>query len=226
MEVKLRVLQANQWIVDKGLVKLTWGNVSALDDTSAAIIIKPSGISLQEATEEDMSVIAWDGTLLRGKKPSVDTPTHLELYERFPEVRCIVHTHSKYGTIFAQANRSVPCLGTTHADYFAGDIPCVPHPSENQINTDYEMFTGRIIGEYFKRNGFIYNHIPGCIVQGHGVFTWGETIDKALETAYVLELVAEMAFKTLALDSYSYLADFVAEKHFARKHGQTSYYGQ
>jgi L-ribulose-5-phosphate 4-epimerase len=226
MAMKEEVLAANKWIIAQGLVKLTWGNVSALNDDKTAIIIKPSGISLDTATVDDMSVVAMDGKLLEGKKPSVDTPTHLELYNRFPGIGCVVHTHSKYGTIFAQANRAIPCLGTTHADYFADEIPCIPHPDQKEISEDYEISTGRIIGEYFNENRINYNHVPGCLVQGHGVFVWGEKGNKAIETAYVLELVAEMAFKTLVLEPSSQLADFVAEKHFTRKHGQTSYYGQ
>ena len=226
MAVKEEVLAANRWIVVQGLVKLTWGNVSALNDDKTAVIIKPSGVSLDTATPDDMSLVAMDGELLEGKKPSVDTPTHLELYNLFPGIECIVHTHSKYGTIFAQSNRAIPCLGTTHADYFAGEIPCIPHPDQKGVNEDYEASTGRIIGEYFNENRINYNHVPGCLVQGHGVFVWGETGNKAIETAYVLELVAEMAYKTLVLEPFSQLTDFVAEKHFARKHGQTSYYGQ
>jgi L-ribulose-5-phosphate 4-epimerase len=226
MAVKEEVLAANRWIVDQGLVKLTWGNVSALNDDKTALIIKPSGVSLDTAVADDMSLVSLNGELLSGKKPSVDTPTHLELYEYFPTIECVVHTHSKYGTIFAQANRPIPCLGTTHADYFAGHIPCIPHPDAEEIEEGYEMHTGRIIGEYFNENEIDYSHVPGCIVQGHGVFAWGETGNTAIESAYVLELVAEMAFKTLILDSYSHLADFVAEKHFSRKHGQASYYGQ
>ena len=193
MAMKQEVLEANKWIVEQGLVSLTWGNVSALDESKTAIIIKPSGIALDSATSDDMSVVSLTGDLVEGKKPSVDTPIHLELYERFPTIECVIHTHSKYGTIFAQANRSIPCLGTTHADYFAGEIPCIPHPNPTEVAEEYETATGRIIGEYFSRNGLNYNHVPGCIVQGHGVFAWGETGNKALESAYVLELVAEMA---------------------------------
>jgi L-ribulose-5-phosphate 4-epimerase len=226
MVTKSEVLEANRWIVAQGLVKLTWGNVSALSDDKTAIIIKPSGLALDNATPDDMSVVSLEGELLGGQKPSVDTPTHLELYECFPTIGCVVHTHSKYGTIFAQANRPIPCLGTTHADYFSGDIPCIPHPNRTEVEEEYEIATGRIIGEYFRENGLDYNQIPACIVQGHGVFVWGETGNKTLESAYVLELVAEMALNTLLLEPHSHLADYVAEKHFSRKHGQTSYYGQ
>jgi len=226
MEIKDKVLDANRWIVQKGLVELTWGNVSAVTTNGDSIVIKPSGIQLDSATRDDMSAVDWSGTLLSGRKASVDTPSHLQIYNAFPEIGSVVHTHSRYGTIFAQANRPIPCLGTTHADYFYGDIPCIPHPPQEEVENDYEENTGRIIGEYFDENGLNCLHVPGCVVQGHGVFAWGQTIECALENAHVLELVAEMAYKTLMLDQYSSLADFVLEKHFTRKHGKTKYYGQ
>tara|TARA_R100000008_G_C3579665_1_gene167600 strand:+ start:765 stop:1445 length:681 start_codon:yes stop_codon:yes gene_type:complete len=226
MGIKDRVLEANQWIVDKGLVELTWGNVSAVATNGDSVVIKPSGVQLDTTTRDDMAAVDWDGNHLSGQKPSVDTPSHLALYNSFPEIASIVHTHSKYATIFAQAGHPIPCLGTTHADYFYGDVPCVPHPPEKEVENDYEENTGRIIGEYFSENELNCLYIPGCVVKGHGVFTWGQTIEAALENAYVLEVVAEMAYKTLMLDRYSCLADFVLEKHFGRKHGDTKYYGQ
>ena len=223
MGIKQSVLEANKWIVDKGLVELTWGNVSVKDIN---IVIKPSGIALDQAVPDDMSEVNPDCQHLSGKKPSVDTPSHVELYKNFPGIKSVIHTHSKYATIFAQANRAIPCLGTTHADYFYGDVPCVPHPSAEGVKNSYEANTGRIIGEYFTHNELNYLHTPACLVQGHGVFVWGTSVNHALETAYVLEIVAEMAYKTLLLDSHSRLADFVVQKHFTRKHGDTKYYGQ
>jgi L-ribulose-5-phosphate 4-epimerase len=224
MDIRKEVLDANRWIVEKGLVKLTWGNVSGLVDNK--IVIKPSGINLDAATPADMSVLTERMQHLTGGRPSVDTPTHVEIYNLFPKVKAIVHTHSKYSTIFAQANKPIPCLGTTHADYFYGEIPCVEHPSKKQIIESYEESTGKIIGEYFHKNGINYLHVPGCLVRNHGVFTWGETIEKALETAYVLELIAEMAYKTLLLDPNASMQDYVLEKHYSRKNGSEKYYGQ
>ena len=220
-----QILEANRWIVDKGLVELTWGNVSAKDFSNQTICIKPSGIQLSTANIQDMSVVDSSGALLSGKKPSVDLPTHLELYNVFPEIGCVVHTHSKYATIFAQASTPIPCLGTTHADYFYGEIPCVPHPSSDKMDA-YEVNTGKIIGEHFHNNSLNYEQIAACIVDGHGPFVWGKTIEKALKNAYVLEIVAEMAYKSLILNSKSNLNQFIIDKHFLRKHGEQKYYGQ
>jgi L-ribulose-5-phosphate 4-epimerase len=220
------ILKANQWIVKKGLAELTWGNVSALDKENGRVIIKPSGVSLSLAIPGEMAVVLLSGEHREGKKPSVDTPTHIEIYNHFPDVRSIAHTHSKYATIFAQANRAIPCVGTTHADYFYGTIPCIPHPNKEMIEKDYEKHTGRIIGEYFKKNKLNYNEVPGCIVRGHGAFVWGKTIETTLETTLVLEIIAEMAYKTLLLEPSARLANFVIEKHFTRKHGSKNYYGQ
>ena len=226
MDLRQEVLDANRWIVDRNLVELTWGNVSAISDDRKKIVIKPSGVKLHHATAKEMSEISRDGVLIAGKKPSVDTPSHIEIYNAFPKIKSVIHTHSKYATIFAQANRCIPCLGTTHADYFYGDVPCVPHPQAPEVNNGYEMHTGRIIGEYFTKNKINYLHTPACIVQGHGVFVWGENISTTLETAYVLEVISEMAFKTLMLEPKAKLERYVRDKHFFRKHGTTKYYGQ
>ena len=149
---KQDVLFANRWIVEKGLAQLTWGNVSARDIEKEAVYIKPSGVNLNLTTSEDISEVTLSGVHYNGKKPSVDVLTHLELYKHFPEINSVAHTHSKYATIFAQANMDIPCLGTTHADYFYGDIPCIPHPAKEQISEDYECNTGIVICEYFIKN--------------------------------------------------------------------------
>jgi len=137
-----------------------------------------------------------------------------------------VHTHSKYSTIFAQAGRDIPCLGTTHADYFYGDIPCVSHPSKKLVKNDYELNTGNLIVEHYHKNDIKYDYMPACIVSGHGTFVWGENIEKALENVYVLEIIAEMAYKTLLLNPKASLKKYVLDKHYLRKHGDNKYYGQ
>ena len=224
MRIKQEVIDANRWIVDKKLVELTWGNVSAKSDN--LVYIKPSGINVDEVSEQDVSVIDTDGNHLQGLKPSVDTPTHLALYRAFKNVGCVVHTHSKYSTIFAQASKDIPCLGTTHADYFYGDIPCVSHPNQKQIKDNYELNTGNLIIEHYLENNIKYSHMPACIVAGHGTFAWGKNINKALESAFVLELVAEMSYKTLLLNPRASLEKYVLDKHYFRKHGDDKYYGQ
>ena len=224
MNIKQEVLDANKWIVDKKLVELTWGNVSAKNNN--LVYIKPSGVNLNSAIAEDIAVLNIDGKHINGLKPSVDTPTHLALYKNFKDIGCVVHTHSKYSTIFAQAGRDIPCLGTTHADYFYGDIPCIPHPNKKQVNNEYELNTGNIIVEHYLKNNIKYNYIPACVVAGHGTFVWGQNIDKALESVFVLELVAEMAYKTLLLNPNASLKKYVLDKHYLRKHGNNKYYGQ
>ena len=225
-ELKNKVLNANKWIVDKKLVELTWGNVSAYNRNNNQIYIKPSGVALDKTTAEQISVLTSEGHRLDGLKPSVDTPTHIALYKHFETIECVIHTHSKYSTIFAQAGREIPCLGTTHADYFNGPIPCIAAPSAQNVEQDYEMNTGLIICKHFDENNVDYKYMNACLVSGHGVFVWGSSVDKALENAYVLELVAEMAYKTLMLNPLATLEDYILDKHFMRKHGKTKYYGQ
>jgi len=224
--LKHKVLDANKWIVEKKLVELTWGNVSAIDRLNGEIYIKPSGIILEKIKARDISVIDREGVARSGLKASVDAPTHVVLYDKFPAITSVIHTHSKYCTIFAQAGRDIPCLGTTHADYFYGSVPCVPHPSQKKVEEEYEQNTGIAIYDYFNKNNINYNHTNACLVAGHGVFVWGSTVNKALENAYVLEIIAEMAYKTLNLNPSSNLQQFILDKHFLRKHGKDKYYGQ
>tara|TARA_Y100000593_G_scaffold94858_1_gene196678 strand:+ start:7897 stop:8589 length:693 start_codon:yes stop_codon:yes gene_type:complete len=223
---KQDVLFANRWIVEKGLTQLTWGNVSARNIEKEVIYIKPSGVNLDFTTREDISEVTLSGVHCNGKKPSVDVLTHLELYKGFPWVNSVVHTHSKYATLFAQANMDIPCLGTTHADYFYGDIPCVPHPTKQQTNEDYELNTGVVICEYFAKNNIDSMKMQSCVVSGHGTFSWGHDLDACLENAFVLETLAEMAHGTLMLNKEVIFSDYILEKHFLRKHGDNSYYGQ
>ena len=223
-DVKNQILQANKWIVDKKLVFLTWGNVSLKQESR--VFIKPSGIDLEKASAEEMSEVSLNGNIISGLKPSVDIPAHLELYSGFERINSIVHTHSKYATVFAQLNRSIDCLGTTHADYFKGSIPVVPIPRWNDSES-YEKTTGKAIVSYFKEKNINPLEISATLVSGHGVFAWGETLDKALENAYVLELIAEMAYLTIVVRPLpAELDSKILEKHFLRKNGNGKYYGQ
>ena len=224
--IKEEVLSANKWIVDKGLVELTWGNVSAIDKDSQIIYIKPSGVQLDNIISDDIAAIDLSGQHIGGLKPSVDTPTHIALYKEFPGIGCVIHTHSKYSTIFAQSGQPIPCLGTTHADYFYGSIPCIKHPQKEEVQQDYELNTGKIICAHYLNNDINYKQVPACTVMGHGVFVWGKDIQDALQNAYVLEIIAEMAYKTLLINPSATLADYVLDKHFLRKHGDNKYYGQ
>jgi len=226
VDIRDQILSANKWIVEKNLIELTWGNVSLYNREQGLVCIKPSGIDLNQASTEDISCIRMDGTRVSGLKPSVDTPTHIRIYENFESVSSVVHTHSKYATIFAQAGMSIPCLGTTHADYFYGTVPCIPHPCESQIQQDYESNTGKVICDYFHENNIDPTQVQACLVDGHAPFVWGKDVKSALENAYVLEIVAEFAFKTLQLNPSASLSDSILDKHFLRKHGNSKYYGQ
>ena len=231
------VLRANKWLVDKELCILTWGNVSYLDRDESILYIKPSGANLDELSPKQISQVSYEtNELLGGLSPSVDTPTHLELYKQFGSrhqvpygVNSIVHTHSVYATAFAQAGSPIPCLGTTHADYFFGEIPCVPQPTEEEVEEDYEKNTGKCIANYFISNGINPMEVPAALVQGHGVFCWGKTIEDALEISMIVEKVAQMASITLSmlpLRTCGGLSPYLLKKHYLRKHGTNNYYGQ
>lgn len=224
-ELKEKVLKANLDLVKNGLVLFTWGNVSAIDRASGYVVIKPSGVDYADMKAEDMAVVDLDGNVKEGKyRPSSDTPTHLELYKQHKEIGGIVHTHSTYATAFAQAGRSIPTYGTTHADYFYGDIPCARCLEENEMD-DYEKNTGVIINETFKDKDVVA--IPACLVAHHGVFAWGKAASEAVYHATVVEEVAKMAFITENLHPViKRLPKHIADKHYNRKHGKNAYYGQ
>jgi len=222
-------LYANRWIVDKKLVELTWGNVSCIDRETNQVFIKPSGVDLDNLKEQEISVLNLEGVLLDGKKQSVDTPTHLEIYKRFPQINCVIHTHSKYATIFSQSKKDIPCLGTTHADYFYGKIPCVDYTTPKQTLENYEEKTGKNICDWFNPSAYAGAdplEIGACLVSNHGVFCWDSTVKGALERAYVLEIVAEMAYKSLLLNNNSGMPKYLIDKHYLRKRGKNKYYGQ
>ena len=223
---KEETLGANRRLLTSGLVTFTWGNVSIIDRKNQFVYIKPSGATLSEISAQHISKIGRNGNQLAGKKPSVDTPTHLEIYKAFENIGAVVHTHSKYATIFAQASRDITCLGTTHADYFDGDVPCISCPTFEEVNNGYETNTGKIIVKYFKNLDLDPLRMPAVLIEGHGVFCWGKNSEKALENAFVLEQIAEMAYRTLIMNKSSQLPEYILRKHFDRKHGEDKYYGQ
>lgn len=226
-ELKLQVYLANLELVKRNLVILTWGNVSAFDIDSGLVVIKPSGVDYDKMSANDMVVVNLDGNTVEGKyKPSCDTPTHIELYKAYPNLKGIVHTHSTYATAFAQAGLNIPAYGTTHADYFHGDILCTRQLSSEEVASDYEKNTGKVIIETLK-NYNLSEH-RGILVKNHGVFSWGNSPIDAVNNAQALDKMAEMAFITRVLSSnaQSVLPQYVLDKHYNRKHGKNAYYGQ
>jgi L-ribulose-5-phosphate 4-epimerase len=224
-ELKEKVLKANLDLVKHGLVIFTWGNVSAIDRKAGLVVIKPSGVSYETMTAEDMVVLDLQGNKVEGKlKPSSDTPTHLVLYNAFPEIGGIVHTHSTYATSWAQAGCDIPNIGTTHADYFSEAIPCTRSMTKEEIEGDYEKETGNVIVERFK--GINPMHVPGVLVENHGPFAWGKDADEAVYNAVVMEQVAKMAFISFNINPQLKMNPYLVIKHFERKHGPNAYYGQ
>jgi L-ribulose-5-phosphate 4-epimerase len=226
-ELKRTVCEANQQLVREGLVIHTWGNVSGVDRASGIIVIKPSGVSYDGMTPEHMVVVSLGtGKVVEGDlKPSSDTPTHLILYRAFQDIGGIVHTHSLYATAWAQAQRDIPALGTTHADYFHGPVPCTRSLTAKEIKNDYEANTGLVIVEKFKKLDPM--HVPGVLVASHAPFAWGASLEKAVENAVVLEHVARLASETLRVKSpVKPVPRALLDKHFLRKHGPDATYGQ
>lgn len=223
--LKQEVLEANLQLTKNGLVTLTWGNVSAIDRKHGLIVIKPSGVSYDTMRAEDMVVVDLDGNRVEGEwNPSSDTPTHIELYKAFPEIGGVVHTHSRWATIFAQCGRDIPGLGTTHADAFHGAVPCTRRMTPAEIAGAYEAETGNVIVETFADMPPM--DVPAVLVHSHGPFTWGKTAAKAVENAIVLEEVAMMAWHTLMMNPDATLQQELSDKHYFRKHGAGAYYGQ
>jgi L-ribulose-5-phosphate 4-epimerase len=225
LELKQSVCKANLDLVTHGLVIFTWGNASAIDRKKGLIVIKPSGVSYKTMTADDMVVVDMDGIIIDGKyKPSSDTPTHIELYRSFPEIGGIVHTHSTYATAWAQAGIPIPAIGTTHADYFSGDVPCTSDMTSNEILNEYEKETGKAIVKTFNTKDPL--DIPGVLVKNHGPFTWGKDVVKAVEHSVVLEEIAKMAFLSLSINPDLMMNPALIKKHYERKHGKDAYYGQ
>ena len=227
--LKEQVLEANLALPRHHLVTFTWGNVSAVDRQQGFMVIKPSGIEYQDMKLEDMVVVELEsGKVVEGnKKPSSDTDTHRILYQRFNEIGGIVHTHSRHATIWAQAGRDIPAWGTTHADYFYGDIPCTRKMSDGEIADRYEWQTGEVIIETFTERGLSPNEIPAVLVHSHGPFAWGKDAENALHNAVVLEEIAYMGIFSRQLSpELGNMQQTLLDKHYLRKHGKNAYYGQ
>lgn len=211
-----------------GLVTFTWGNVSGIDRESGLFVIKPSGVEYEKLTPEDMVVVDLDGNRVEGRyHPSSDTPTHVVLYNRFPGIGGIVHTHSSWAASWAQAGRDIPCYGTTHADYIYGEIPCVRNLTKEEIEEAYERNTGILIADEFEQRGKDYIAVPSVLCRNHGVFTWGKDAGEAVHNAVVTEEVAKMAAVSEMLNPKIEPApQELQDKHYYRKHGANAYYGQ
>ncbi|MBC1359458.1 L-ribulose-5-phosphate 4-epimerase [Listeria booriae] len=227
-DLKEEVFQANLELPERGLIKYTWGNVSAFDKASQCFVIKPSGVGYAEMKASDMVVVDLNNHVVEGDlNPSSDTPTHAVLYRNFPEIGGIVHTHSTWATIWAQAGLDVPAMGTTHADTFFGAVPCARVLTQDEINAGYEHETGNVIVETFNERDINPTDVPGVLLHGHGPFTWGKDATSAVMNAVVLDEVCKMNYYTRQLNSYAEeLPKRVLDKHYLRKHGKNAYYGQ
>ncbi len=223
--LKSKVYNANIELVRQGLVIYTWGNVSAIDRAAGLVVIKPSGVSYDAMKPEDMVVVDLEGRVVEGTlKPSSDTPTHLELYKAFINIGGVTHTHSRYATALAQSGRNLTAYGTTHADYFYGEVPCTRELSSSEVADEYEKNTGLVIAEAFANKD--PDALPACLVKSHGPFTWGRDCDEAVYHAAVLEYCSEMAFITESFGTKEAAPQYLLDKHYLRKHGKNAYYGQ
>ena len=227
-DLKKLVCDANLDLVAKGVVICTWGNVSGISDDRKYMVIKPSGVAYDLMSPDDMVVVSIEsGEIVEGKwKPSSDTKTHLELYRKYPLIKGIVHTHSTNAVAFAQAGMDIPALGTTHADYYYGNIPCSRELSKEEVESDYETNTGKVIIATIEERKIDPMAVPGIVVKNHGPFAWGKNPSNAVYNAVVMEKVAEMDLKTLALNPNAEMKQYVLDKHYKRKHGPNAYYGQ
>jgi L-ribulose-5-phosphate 4-epimerase len=224
-ELKKQVCRANLDLVTHGLVLFTWGNVSGIDRKKGLVVIKPGGVSYDNMKAEDMVVVDLDGNVVEGQyKPSSDTATHVVLYKNFKEIGGVVHTHSEWATIWSQSGKPVPALGTTHADYYYGSIPCTRKLTSAEIQEAYERETGNVIVETFR--GLDSNAIPGVLVNNHGPFSWGKDANDAVHNAVVMEAVSKMAYYTLKINDVPSIDQELLDKHYLRKHGKNAYYGQ
>lgn len=231
-DLKQKVFEANLQLVRYGLVVLTWGNVSGIDREKGLFVIKPSGVPYDKMTADDMVVMDLNGNKVEGRlNPSSDTPTHLELYRNFKDIGGIVHTHSGWACAWAQAGRDINAYGTTHADFANGAVPCARGLTENEVNGEYELNTGRVIVEEFEKRKINPEECPAVLVHRHGPFTWGKDPFKAVENALILEEVAKMASRTERIAAFDANSDigieqYLLDKHYQRKHGKNAYYGQ
>ena len=227
-ELKEKVYLANMELPKRNLVTYTWGNVSGIDRESGLFVIKPSGVDYDVLRPSDMVVMDLQGNKVEGKlNPSSDTKTHMVLYREFPQIGGIVHTHSPYAVGWAQAGEDIPCYGTTHADYFYGNIPCVRHLTKEELDEDYELNTGNAIVETFRARGLDPKAVPAVICHSHGPFTWGKDAAQAVYHAVVLEEVAKMGiFTRMVCPTSARAPQYLQDKHYMRKHGPNAYYGQ
>ena len=227
-DLKQKVYEANMLLPKYGLVTFTWGNVSAIDTESGLFVIKPSGVDYEKMTPADMVVMDLQGNKVEGDlRPSSDAPTHLELYKAFPEIGGIVHTHSSYATSWAQAGRSIPCYGTTHADYIYGEVPCLRCLTKEEIDEAYEENTGHLIVNEFQRMNKEVMAVPAVLCKNHGPFAFGKDAMDAVHNAVVLEEVAKMAYRTETINpKVAPAPQELQDKHYYRKHGANAYYGQ
>ncbi len=226
-QLKQKVFEANMLLPKYSLITFTWGNVSGIDREKGLVVIKPSGVEYDEMTVDDMVVVDLaTGRKVEGKlNPSSDTDTHLELYRNFKNIGGVVHTHSRYATVFSQSKKAVPALGTTHADYFYGNIPCTRGMTKDEIQTEYELNTGKVIVETFKETN--PDQMPGVLVASHGPFTWGKNPHDAVHNAVVLEEVSFMAWQNILFNKeIEDIDQNLLDKHYLRKHGENAYYGQ
>lgn len=229
-ELRQEVYDANMEVFNRGLVIYTWGNVSGISQDRKYMVIKPSGVAYEVLSPEKMVVVSMSGEVVEGNlKPSSDTMTHLQLYKAFPEIGGICHTHSMWATIWAQAAKKIPCLGTTHADHFYGDILCTRKLTQEEVEKDYEENTGKVILEMMRNNHVSSQEVPAILVQEHGPFTWGKNPKEAVYHAAVLETIAQMAFYTRELMGQTnehQASQYLQDKHYYRKHGKNASYGQ
>ena len=227
-QLKKEVLEANLLLPKYNLVTFTWGNVSGIDREKGLIVIKPSGVEYDVMTAEDMVVVDLDGNVVEGKlNPSSDTATHIELYKAFPEIGGVIHTHSPWATSWAQAGRGIPAYGTTHADYFYGEIPCTRQLTVEEVESAYEKETGTVIIEAFRERNISPTAVPGVIVYKHGPFSWGKNPNQAVHNAVVMETVANMAYHAEQINPQGTpIEQYLLDKHYMRKHGPNAYYGQ
>ncbi|HHU73152.1 MAG TPA: L-ribulose-5-phosphate 4-epimerase [Clostridiales bacterium] len=225
-KLKQEVYDANMDLQRKGMVIYTWGNVSGIDREKQLVVIKPSGVDYDTMKAEDMVVVDFDGNVVEGHyKPSSDTATHIALYKAYPQIGGVVHTHSTFAVTFAQAGMSIPAFGTTHADYFYGDVPCTRELTAEEIDEAYELNTGKVIIETIGDKDPL--EIPGIVVKNHGPFAWGKTPAGSVYNAVVLDKVAEMAYYTMTLNPrVERVSQYLLDKHYFRKHGANAYYGQ
>ena len=227
-KLKEEVYKANLELPKRGLVLFTWGNVSGIDREKGLIVIKPSGVEYENMKAEDMVVVDLEGKIVEGElNPSSDTPTHIELYKKFPNIGGVVHTHSTHATIWAQSGRDIKAYGTTHGDYFYGPIPCTRKMTPEEIGGEYEKDTGTVIIETFEKRGIDPDSVPAVLVNSHGPFTWGKNPHDAVHNSVVLEELARMAMYTEQINKdIQPMQQELLDKHFLRKHGVNAYYGQ